>query len=57
MFELKFEVESFIDFFISLHEVLQINEISDSAFDCIETVFNSMKDRFVSIYGGECDSN
>lgn len=48
MFDLKFDSESFIDFFISLNEALNLNLLSDSAYERIEIVCNVMKDKFLS---------
>lgn len=54
--ELKFDVESFIDFFISLNEALLLN-LSDSSYERIEIVCNVMKDKLISISESECDKS
>lgn len=55
MFELKFDAESFLEFYISLNECLQLNQLSDSAYERIEIVCNVMKDKLLSALESECD--
>ena len=57
MFDLKFDAESFIDFFISLNEALNLNLLSDSAYERIELVCSVMRDKLISSFESECDSN
>lgn len=56
MFLIKFDAESFIDFYISLNEALLLN-LSDSAYERIETVCDYMKNKLISYTESECDKS
>lgn len=57
--EIKFDVESFIALFVSIHEVLTDfdEELSVVAYDSFNAVYDSMKSKLISLYESECDSN
>lgn len=57
--ELKFDVESFIALFVSIHEVLTNfdEELSVVAYDSFNAVYDSMKSKLISLYESECDVN
>lgn len=54
---LKFDIESFINLYVSIHEVLTDfdEELSVLAYDSFNSVFHAMKEKLVSDFESDCD--